>query len=93
MRRIFLFVFLFSPNEQRGEWGGGALLEFFSPVQQTTSGIGHSVKVVFRVGSQYAECEKQHCPPALTGGCSEGLDAFRFFFKQHSTIDSDSPII
>ena len=29
------------------------------PVQQTTSGIGHRVKVVFRVGNQYAECEKQ----------------------------------
>ena len=32
---------------------------FFSPVQQTTSGIGHRVKYFFRVGNQYAECEKQ----------------------------------
>ena len=29
------------------------------PVQQTTSGIGHRVKYFFRVGNQYAECEKQ----------------------------------
>ena len=29
------------------------------PVQQTTSGIGHRVKRFFRVGNQYAECEKQ----------------------------------
>ena len=31
------------------------------PVQQTTSGIGHRVKYgsFFRVGDQYAECEKQ----------------------------------
>ena len=32
---------------------------FFSPVQQTTSGIGHRVKYFFRVGNQYAGCEKQ----------------------------------
>ena len=31
----------------------------------------------FRVGNQYAECDKQ-----LTGGCSEGLGVFWFFFKQ-----------
>ena len=33
----------------------------FSPVQQTTSGIGHRVKYCsfFRVGNQCAECEKQ----------------------------------
>ena len=29
------------------------------PVQQTTSVIGHRVKLFFRVGNQYAECEKQ----------------------------------
>ena len=29
------------------------------PIQQTTSGIGHRVKCFFRVGNQYAECEKQ----------------------------------
>ena len=40
------------------------LPEFFFcslfPVQQTTSGSGHRVKKkFFRVGNQYAECEKQ----------------------------------
>ena len=32
-------------------------------------------------------------PPALTGGCSEGLDAFIFFFKQTftGTFASDDP--
>ena len=42
---------------------GGALPDFFFcslfPVQQTTRGIGHRVKYFFRVGNQYAECEKQ----------------------------------
>ena len=28
------------------------------PVQQTTGGIGHRVKLFFRVGNQYNECEK-----------------------------------
>ena len=32
---------------------------FLFPVQQTTNGIGHRVKQFFRVGNQYAECEKQ----------------------------------
>ena len=33
---------------------------YFIPVhQQTTSEIGHRVKYFFRVGNQYAECEKQ----------------------------------
>ena len=45
-----------------GGGGGGMLPDFFFcslfPVQQTTSGIGHRVKYVFRVGNQYAECEK-----------------------------------
>ena len=53
---------------------------FFFPVQQTTSGIDHRVKKFFRVGNQYAESEDIFFP--LTEGCSEGLDAFRFFFKQ-----------
>ena len=39
------------------------LPDFFScslfPVQQTTSGIGNRIKYFFRVGNQYAECEKQ----------------------------------
>ena len=58
--------FFFSPNEQRGGRGGDALPDFsfflFFPVQQNTSGIGHRLKKssVFRVGNQYAECEKQH---------------------------------
>ena len=43
--------------------GGGMLPDFvfcsIFPVQQTTSGIGHRVKQFFRVGNQYAECEKQ----------------------------------
>ena len=30
---------------------------FIFPVQQTTSGIGHRVKLFFRVGNQYAGCE------------------------------------
>ena len=36
------------------------ILFLFFPVQQTTNGIGHRAKylVVFRVGNQYAECEK-----------------------------------
>ena len=48
MRRM-MFI-LFSPNEQRGGWGGrgGGATRLFSsslffPVQQTTSGIGHRV--------------------------------------------------
>ena len=48
-----------------GGGGGGMLPDVFFcslfPVQQTTNGIGHRVKyqVVFRVGNQYAEFEKQ----------------------------------
>ena len=93
-----------------GGGGGGMLPDFLFcslfPVQQTTSGIGR--KLFFRVGNQYAECEKQQllnnstfqpCPHEaelirsdgfcdgisgwvimLSGGCSEGLDAFRFVF-------------
>ena len=39
------------------------------------------LKRLFRVGNHYtyAECEIQ-----MTGGCSEGLDAFRFFFTEKS---------
>ena len=50
MRRViflFIFIYLFSPNEQRAGGDGGALSDFFFvlfPVQQTTSGIGHRVK-------------------------------------------------
>ena len=46
-----------------GGGGGGVRCQTFSfvlfPVQQTTSGIGYRVKYFFRVGNQYAECEKQ----------------------------------
>ena len=33
------------------------------PVQQTMSGIGHRLEYFFRVGNQYAECEKQQQLP------------------------------
>ena len=63
MRRVIFILFYSSPNEQRARGGGGGgaarLFFFFFPVQQTTSGIGHRVKYFFRVGNQYAECEKQ----------------------------------
>ena len=46
-----------------GVGGVGALPDFlfcsFFPAQKTTSRLGHRVQVVFRVGNQYAECEKQ----------------------------------
>ena len=78
------FSFTFS---EQAAWGGGGgcqtmtfLLLLFFPVQQTTSGIDHRVKKFFRVGNQYAECEDIFFP--LTEGCSEGLDAFRFFKQQ-----------
>ena len=66
MPRVVFILFYFSPNEQRGggggEWGCVVRLffsHFFTPVQQTTSGIGHRVNQFFRVGNQCAECEKQ----------------------------------
>ena len=50
-----IFLFIFSPNEQRGGWGGVCCQTFFFcslfPVQQTTSGIGHRVVVVVVVDS------------------------------------------
>ena len=64
MRRVFFI--LFYPYEQHGGRGGGGgcaarlFIFLFFPVQQTASGIGHRVKYFFRVGNQYAECEKQH---------------------------------
>ena len=71
-----------------GGGGGGGICQTFSfcslfPVQQTTSGISHRVKSFFRVGNPYAEYEKQKC--------SEGLDAFRFFSKQHYTEEQLYP--
>ena len=58
------FIYFFGTSSQCGGWGGGDMLPDFSfcslfPVQQTTSGIGYRVKYFFRVGNQYAECEKQ----------------------------------
>ena len=67
MRRVIFIIFL-----RTSSVGGAALEDFFFcslfPVQQTTSGISPRVKLFFRVGNQYAECEKQqrHFPP-LTG--------------------------
>ena len=43
MRRV-VFLFLFSERAKRIGGGDAPRLFFFSPVQQTTSGIGHLVK-------------------------------------------------
>ena len=43
---------------QTDESAARLFLLFSFSVQQTTSGIGHRVKLFFRVGNQYAECEK-----------------------------------
>ena len=57
------------------------------PVEQTTCGIGHRVKCFFP-GWQptrwmWETTSALACFP-LTGGCSEGLGAFCFFFKHHT---------
>ena len=44
-----------APDEQCGGELAGAVRCY--TVQQTTSGIGYRVKLFFRVGNQYAECE------------------------------------
>ena len=53
-RELYDFFF------ERAARGGGALPHLLCcslfPVQQTTSGIGHRVKSLFRVGNQYAKC-------------------------------------
>ena len=64
-------------------WGGGCaarlfLLFFFPCSADHDEWDWPPCKVVFRGGNRYAECEKQ----PLTGGCSDALDASRFFFKQ-----------
>ena len=41
---IFYFIFLRTSNARGGGRGAARLFFFFSPVQQTTSGIGHRVK-------------------------------------------------
>ena len=65
-------------------WGVGGeyaarrfLLFFYFPCSADHERDWPPCKVVFRVGNQYAECEEP------LGGCSEGLDAFRFFFLKH----------
>ena len=64
---------------------------FFPPCSTDHERERAPCKVFFRVGNQYAECKKQQRTTTnvlkfslLTGGCSEGLDAFIFFFKQQS---------
>ena len=63
-----------------GVGGGGyaARLLFCSlfPVQQTTSRIGHPCKVVFRVGNQYAECEKQQQQIAEDGSGQDWMGGY-----------------
>ena len=54
----------------------------FFPVQQTTSGIGHRVKWVFRVGNQYAECEKQQQQQQ-----QHGLARYSFFCFRSKRVD------
>ena len=52
---------LFYPNEQRGGVGGGGLPDFYTLFSCSADYERDwpSYKVVFRVGNQYAECEKQ----------------------------------
>ena len=85
-----ILFYLFSPNEQCEGWGGGyaARLFFFSlffPVQQITSGIGHRVKCFFGLATNTLNVENNNFFPQ-TGGCSEGLGAFRFLFKQQHNV-------
>ena len=67
--------FIFSERAARGGGGGGGMrcqtfsFSVFFPVQQTTSGIGHRVKYFFRVGNQYAECEKQQQQQQILNLC------------------------
>ena len=65
MRHV-IFI-LFSPIEKLGGEGDARCQIFILfcsrfPVQQTASGIGQRVNYFFRVGKQYAECEKQQPP-------------------------------
>ena len=58
----------------RGRCGARLFLLFiFVPVQQTTSEIGHHVKQLFRIGNQYAECEKQQHKIQRTNIQAEGI--------------------
>ena len=76
---------------ERAVWGGGGgggyaailFILFSFPCSADHERDWPPCKVVFfgLATNTYAECEKQHFFPQ-TGGCSEGLGAFRFFFKQ-----------
>ena len=91
MRRVFFFL----ADEQRG--GAARLFSFdlFSLFSRPRAGLATVSSRFFRVGNQYAECEKQlqqqHIPPKRFdifppgwGRCPEDLDAFSFFFKLHT---------
>ena len=58
MRHV-VFI-LFYPNEQRAGGGGGVLPDFSFPCSADHEWDWPPCKVVFRVGNQYAECEKQY---------------------------------
>ena len=62
--RLVILIYFLRTSSVGGGGGGRCAAKLFLfcslfPVQQTTSGIGHRVKKFFRVGNQYAECEKQ----------------------------------
>ena len=96
---IFSFLFFFSERAARAGGGGGALPDFFffffpCSADHERDWPPCKVLVVFRVGSQCAECEKQQQSSFfglatnntlnVKNNSSEGLGAFRFFFKQHA---------
>ena len=62
---------------------------YLFPVQQTTSGIVHRVKAFFRVGNQYAECEKQETfmgwldTPPFVSGLNAWIVVFRFEHEEY----------
>ena len=62
----------------------------FSPVQQTTSGIGHRVKSFFRGGNQYVDVKNnvslQPMFPPKPFDCSGGCAAFRSFLNKNSVF-------
>ena len=41
----------------------------------------------YNVGENFIPPKRFDIFPALTGGCSEGLDALRFFFKKFPPIN------
>ena len=87
MRRMILVLLYFLRTGSAGGGGGGEgaarlSLFLFFPVQQTTSGISHRVKYFFRVGNQYAECEKQ-----LIVRCSCTPDTVHFYSVYNTVIE------